>query len=227
MNEIVKECIDNIDAYLNAERDMFYGLFKGNYPGGFSHVIIKERAYFVHFLVDEYFERMFVDVYPQCICEKPYLNMMHAYVNKKTSSIKAGRIDIAMNGQVKIRIETSIVERAASIKDIKDMEGLAIQISQSVEKRLDRIAHGVLFREDDPDVMSDIEKEEFSLSKISEFDDDFDDDSDDEDSNDEVDDVSSSNEDNKSEENTDGESSKDERKPPNKSFEELFPEDDA
>ncbi len=158
MNTIAQECLNSIENYLSKERMAFYGLFMGVCPGAYCHIMTDERSYFIHYLIDEQLMRVFVDVYPQCICERPYRNMMHTYINRKTSTLKSGRVDIGIDGEIKIRLETSITDHPISGKDINDMENLAIQISNSIEKKIDRIAHGCYFEEDDFDIVSNIKK---------------------------------------------------------------------
>ena len=154
MNAIVKASLNNIEAYLNKERKAFYGMFQGKILGGFCQIMTPDRSYFVQYIVNDKLERVFVDVYPQIIVEKPYRYEVHAYVNEKTSTYQDGRVDIdKVNGELKIRVATSIVDHAVSEKDIEDMEHLAVQISDGLERRLDKMAHGVRFREDDPEVM--------------------------------------------------------------------------
>ena len=141
-------------------------MFMGLIPGGFCQIQTFDRSYCINYIIDESIDRFFVDVYPQIICEKPYMHMMHAYVNAKTSGYKAGRIDIDhTTGEVKVRVESSIADKSASVADIKAMESLAILICISHEKRLDKMAHGVYFDEDDPELMSAAERLLNSLEK--------------------------------------------------------------
>ena len=166
MNVIVKESEHNIRTHLKKERQAFFGMFMGPIPGGTCRIQTSDRSYRVDYIIDERIERFFVDAYPQIVCEKPYRQMMHAYVNEKTSGYKAGRVDIDDdNGEVRVRVEASIVDKPVSVKDIKDMEHLAIHICDGLEKRLDKIAHGVYFKEDDPELMSAAEKKLSSLKK--------------------------------------------------------------
>ena len=166
MNAIVQESLKSIEKYLNDERQAFYGMFQGKVPGATCRVMTPDRSYFVQYIVDENIERVYVEVFPQITVEKPYRQMVHAYVNEKTSTYKSGRVDIDDdNGELKIRVETSIADHAVSVKDIKDMEHLAVHVSDGLERRLDKMAHGVYFREDDPDLMSDNEKKMTKLKK--------------------------------------------------------------
>ena len=113
MNAIVKKSLNSIEAYLNKERKAFYGMFQGKVPGGYCRVMTRDRSYFVQFIIDEDIERVFVEVYPQIMVEKPYRYMVHAYVNEQTSTYKSGRVDIDDdNGELKIRVETSIADHA-------------------------------------------------------------------------------------------------------------------
>ena len=108
----------------------------------------------------------------QIIVEKSHRYEVHAYVNEKTSTYQDGRVDIDNeNGELKIRVATSIVDHAVSEKDIEDMEHLAVRISDGLERRLDKMAHGVRFKEDDPDVMGECEKI-MNRKKLEDFDDD-------------------------------------------------------
>lgn len=166
MNTIVKESAHNVRTHLKKERQAFFGMFMGPIPGGTCRIQTSDRSYRVDYIIDEKIERFFVDAYPQIVCEKPYRQMMHAYVNEKTSGYKAGRVDIDDdNGEVRVRVEASIVDKPVSVKDIKDMEHLAIHICDGLEKRLDKMAHGVYFKEDDPELMSTAEKKFASLRK--------------------------------------------------------------
>ena len=166
MNAIVKKSLNSIEAYLNNERKAFYGMFQGKVPGGYCRVMTHDRSYFVQFIIDEDIERVFVEVYPQIMVEKPYRYMVHAYVNEQTSTYKSGRVDIDDdNGELRIRVETSIADHAVSEKDIEDMEHLAVHISDGLERRLDKMAHGVLFKDDDPDLMSEREKRMARIKK--------------------------------------------------------------
>lgn len=159
MNVIIKESERNVRTHLKKERQAFFGIFMGPIPGGTCRIQTSDRSYRVDYIIDEKIERFFVDAYPQIVCEKPYRQMMHAYVNEKTSGYKSGRVDIDDdNGEVRIRVEASIVDKPVSVKDIKDMEHLAIHICDGLEKRLDKMAHGVYFKEDDPNLMSATEK---------------------------------------------------------------------
>ena len=176
MNTIVKESERNVRAHLKKERQAFFGMFMGPIPGGTCRIQPSDRSYRVDYIIDEKIERFYVDVYPQIVCEKPYRHTMHSYVNQKTSGYKSGRVDIDDdNGEVRIRVEASIVDKPVSVKDIKDMEHLAIHICDELEKRLDKMAHGVYFKEDDPDLMSAAEKKLAELkNKLSALDDDED-----------------------------------------------------
>ena len=166
MKAIVRESLKSIETHLNNERQAQYGMNQGKILGGFCRVMTRDRSYFIEFIVDDKIERVYVDVYPQIVVEKPYRFMVHAYVNEKTSNYKSGRIDIDDdNGELKVRVEASIVDHAVSVKDIKDMEHLAVQISDGLERRLDKMAHGVPFRDDDPELMSDSEKKMANLKK--------------------------------------------------------------
>lgn len=166
MNAIVERSLKSIETYLNKERQAFYGMFQGKIPGGCCRVMTRDRSYFVQFIIDEDIERVFVEVYPQIMVEKPYRYMVHAYVNEQTSTYKSGRVDIDDdNGELKIRVETSIADHAVSVKDIEDMEHLAVHISDGLERRLDKMAHGVPFKDDDPDLMSEREKRMAKIKK--------------------------------------------------------------
>lgn len=166
MNAIVKKSLNSIEAYLNKERKAFYGMFQGKVSGGYCRIMTRDRSYFVQFIIDEDIERVFVEVYPQITVEKAYRYMVHAYVNEKTSTFKAGRVDIDDdNGELKIRVETSIADHAVSEKDIEDMEHLAVHISDGLERRLDKMSHGVPFKEDDPELMSEREKQMNRMKK--------------------------------------------------------------
>lgn len=166
MNAIVERSLRSIETYLNKERQAFYGMFQGKIPGGWCRVMTRDRSYFVQFIIDEDIERVFVEVYPQIMVEKPYRYMVHAYVNEQTSTYKSGRVDIDDdNGELKIRVETSIADHAVTEKDIEDMEHLAVQISDGLERRLDKMAHGVPFKDDDPDLMSEREKRMARMKK--------------------------------------------------------------
>ena len=166
MNAIVERSLRSIETYLNKERQAFYGMFQGKIPGGWCRVMTKDRSYFIQFIVDEDIERVFIEVYPQIMVEKPYRYMVHAYVNEQTSTYKSGRVDIDDdNGELRIRVETSIADHAVSEKDIEDMEHLAVHISDGLERRLDKMAHGVPFKDDDPDLMSEREKRMARMKK--------------------------------------------------------------
>lgn len=166
MNAIVERSLRSIETYLNKERQAFYGMFQGKIPGGWCRVMTKDRSYFVQFIIDEDIERVFIEVYPQIMVEKPYRYMVHAYVNEQTSTYKSGRVDIDDdNGELRIRVETSIADHAVSEKDIEDMEHLAVHISDGLERRLDKMAHGVPFKDDDPDLMSEREKRMARMKK--------------------------------------------------------------
>ena len=174
MKTIARESLNNIESYLNKERKAFYGMFQGKIPGGYCRIMTPDRSYFIHYIVNEKLERVFVDVYPQIIVEKSHRYEVHAYVNEKTSTYQDGRVDIDNeNGELKIRVATSIVDHAVSEKDIEDMEHLAVRISDGLERRLDKMAHGVRFKEDDPDVMGECEKI-MNRKKLEDFDDDDD-----------------------------------------------------
>ena len=166
MNASVDRSLRSIETYLNKERQAFYGMFQGKIPGGWCRVMTKDRSYFVQFIIDEDIERVFIEVYPQIMVEKPYRYMVHAYVNEQTSTYKSGRVDIDDdNGELRIRVETSIADHAVSEKDIEDMEHLAVHISDGLERRLDKMAHGVPFKDDDPDLMSEREKRMARMKK--------------------------------------------------------------
>ena len=163
---IVSQSLTSIATHLDQERVSHYGMNQGWVKGGYCRVHTADRSYFIEFIVDGRIERVFVDVYPQIVVEKPYRHMVHAYVNEKTSGFRSGRVDIDSDtGELKIRVETSIVDRAVSVEDIKDMEMIAIHIADSLYRRLDKLAHGVFFHDDDPDVMSDAEKAAKDLDK--------------------------------------------------------------
>lgn len=179
MKEIGKLCVQGIMEHLRSKNRAFFGPLEGKYPGAFCRLAMRDRSYFVMYIVEEDLERVFVDVFPQCICERPYRQMMNAYVNNKTSGYKSGRVDVDdENGEVRIRTETSIVDHAVTAGDIDDMEKLAIHVSDCLERRLDKIAHGVFFNDDDPEVMSEAERRH--LRRQDDDDDDDDDDVDDE-----------------------------------------------
>ncbi len=243
MSTIVNKSINAIEQHMKNERQAFFGLFQGECPGGFCRIHTANRHYFVHYILDEKLERFFVDIYPQCVCEKPYLFMSHYYANKKNSSYKSGRIDIDDDcGEVRIRVETSIVEHSVEVKDIKDMEHLAIRIADEIERRFDRLGHGIYFEEDDPAVMGEMEKKMMALMKkmegkssadaasdSSDFDDimdmlDFDDDSDENDGDNADDSTSAETTDDKAEESDDADSES--ATSSDKSFDDLFPKDD-
>ena len=166
MNAIVMETVNNIENHLKKERKLNYGMLMGVKPGGFSRIVTQDRCYHVFYSADESKERVFVDVYPGITIEKAYRQMAHSYINEKTSGFKAGRVDIDEDtGEVRIRVETSIVSNPATVKDIRDMEHLAIHISDSFERKLDKLGHGVYFKDDDPDLMSASEKKMELLKK--------------------------------------------------------------
>ena len=243
MKTIIKETESNIKTHLENERTALYGIFMGLIPGGFCRINTSDRSYHVEYIVDEKIKRFFVDAYPQIVCEQPYRHMMHAYVNEKTSGYKSGRVDIDDdNGEVRVRVEASIVDKPVSVKDIKDMEHLVIRICDSIEKRLDKMAHGVYFKEDDPDLMSAAEKKFASLKKrLSTLHDDEDSeasledlmnmlesDDDDENSDDALADVTDNTDDNDgtAEDNTE-EGGDEPDKSTDKSFDDLFPKDET
>ena len=172
MSAITNEVLRNIELHLEVNRKAYYGTFKGDVLGAFCYLPTKTRAYFIQYIIDENIGRFFLDVYPQIVCEKPYYYMLSAYVNEKTSGYKSGRIDIdETNGEVKVRMESPIVGSAVTREDIKDMETIAISICDHIEKRLDKLAHGVYFKENDEDVMGEREKWlEEMMSDISEDD---------------------------------------------------------
>ena len=205
-DEIVTKCQNTIKNYLEKERKFFFGMFLGDVPGGFCQIKTVDRSYFVNYIIDVKMERFYVDAYPQIVCEKPYRQMMHAFANQKTSTYKSGRVDIdEKNGEVRIRIETSIVEHAVSEKDLEDMEHLAIRVCDELERYLDKIAHGVYFKEDDPELMSAAEREIARMKKSFSFFDDNDDDNGNEEGEDLFDpDASDSTDDKSNEENAKG-----------------------
>ena len=95
--------------------------------------------------VDDKLGRLFLDLFPQIICEPAYMCMLYAYISKFVSGLKAGKIIVnPYNGEVCVRVEATVSEHPADVATINAMERLAISISDDVERTLDRIAHGVL-----------------------------------------------------------------------------------
>ncbi len=152
-------CEEALEKHLRKNRAGFYGMYMGAVAGGFCQVRINSHPYCVSYIIDEGLERFFVDVYPSVICEKPYRQMLHAYVNAKSSNLRSGRIDVDNDtGEVRVRTETSIVSRPVSEKDIFDMELLAIKICEDIQPKIEKLAHGVWFEEDDSDSNDDRKK---------------------------------------------------------------------
>lgn len=186
MKATVTESLKNIEIFMKKEHKGFWGMMQGNKPGAIAKILTSDRFYFMVIEVDENLDKVFLDIHPQCVCEKPYRQMLHGYVNKRTSTYKSGRIDVDENsGEVKIRIETQISDHPVSAKDLNDMEHLAVNISDGIERRLDKLCHGVWFSDDDPELMGGMERQRKKLmdklgKKIShpEDDDDSDDDED-------------------------------------------------
>ena len=236
---IIQRTLSNIETHLKNERQALYGMFMGTIPGGTCQIHTSDRSYRIDYIIDEKIERFFVDAYPQIVCEGPYRQMMHAYVNEKTSSYKSGRIDIDEGtGEVKIRVESPLVDQPITVNTIKDMEHLSIHICDGLERRLDKMAHGVYFKEDDPELMSAVERKFASLKKsLSPLEDDTDDSIDEflemleSDDDDRDGDIVPDDQNNSDESNDDvGDNSNDvgaeEATENGKSFDDLFPEDD-
>lgn len=160
MKSTVIESLENIETFMKNEHNGFWGMMRGNTPGAIAKILTKDRFYFLTIIVDDNLDKVFLDVHPQCVCEKPYRQTVHGYINSHTSTYKSGRIDIDNDsGEVKIRVETQISDHPVSSADLKDMELLAIHISDRIERRLDKLCHGVWFSEDDPDVMGGLERQ--------------------------------------------------------------------
>lgn len=204
------ESLKNIEVFMKKEHKGLWGMMQGNTSGAIAKILTKDRFYFMTIIVDDDLDKVFLDIHPQSVCEEPYRQMVHGYLNAHTSTYKSGRIDIDDDsGEVKIRMETQISDHPVSVADLKDMEYLAVNISDGLERRLDKLCHGVWFNEDDPELMGNMERQRKKMierlkKKASLFDDDdededddlsdigFDDNSDeDEDNNDDDDDASS------------------------------------
>ena len=149
----------NLDIHLKKEDRAVSGMFLGKKPGGFSKINTSFRSYFVIYTIDDHMERFYIDVYPQCVCEKPYINMVNSFLNSRSSSYRSGRINVCpQNGEVSVRVETAIVSHAVTPEDIDDLERLAIHVASSVEKYLDKLCHGIYIDLNDPDLKSEYEK---------------------------------------------------------------------
>lgn len=164
MKATVTESLKNIEAFMRKEHKGLWGMMQGSKPGAIAKILTQDRFYFMMVEVDEDLDKIFLDIHPQCVCEKPYRQMLHGYVNERTSTYKSGRIDVDENsGEVKIRIETQISDHQVSVKDLQDMEHLAVHISDGIERRLDKLCHGVWFSEDDPELVGGMERQRKKL----------------------------------------------------------------
>lgn len=188
MKATVIESLKNIETYMKKEHKGLGGMMQGNTSGTIAKILTKDRFYFMTIIVDDNLDKVFLDIHPQCVCEEPYRQMVHGYLNAHTSTYKSGRIDIDDDsGEVKIRMETQISDHPVSVADLKDMEHLAVNISDGLERRLDKLCHGVWFNEDNPELMGNMERQRKKMieklerlkKKTSLFDDDTDDDEDD------------------------------------------------
>lgn len=157
MNDILRACKNNLQAYLKNKQRA--GIFTTkNLHGGFRFILTEDREYICEYTIDADIERFLLDLYPQIVCPQQHLNTTHMYVNRASSSWKSGRVDIDdSSGTIKIHTETSIVDCAVSIDVIEDLEKQAVMLSDSIEKRLEKLVNGLTFSEDDPDVLGSIE----------------------------------------------------------------------
>jgi len=168
MTEIfVLQSLDAIQSYLDREHRAYYGMLRGEVPGGFCHFHTCDRSYFAIYAVKEKTGRVALDLYPQCICEKPYYAMLCAYVHANTPPFGPARVDIHKeSGEVKVHVEAGSIQQPVSAQDLEYMMDMAIAASDKIERRLDRIAHGCYFDEKDPLLMGTMEKRHEELESL-------------------------------------------------------------
>lgn len=159
MKTTVTESLNNIETFMKKEHKGLWGMMQGEKPGAIAKILTLDRFYFMMIEVDENLDKVFLDIHPQCVCEKPYRQMANSFINAHTSTYKSGRIDVdESSGEVKIRIETQISDHPVSVQDLNDMEHLAVNISDGIERKLDKLCHGVWFDENDPELMGSMER---------------------------------------------------------------------
>lgn len=144
-DQSIRKTIENIPLFFSERKRRFSGKLDGEDKGGFCKVNFNDRSYFELLFVDDKLGRLFLDLFPQIICEPAYMGMLYACISKFVSGLKAGKIIVnPYNGEVCVRVEATVSEHPADVATINAMERLAISISDDVERTLDRIAHGVL-----------------------------------------------------------------------------------
>lgn len=164
--KIFSDTLRALENYLRKEDRVYWGMLSGKVKGAISRILTEDRYYFVRYTVDDDMERFYVSIYPQIICEKHYLRMLHAYVNSKTSDYKSGRVDVDnITGEVKIVAESSIVSHPITESEIDDLEHLAVHIAEELNMRLSRLAHGILIDESDPEIWGPAERKMDELKK--------------------------------------------------------------
>ena len=155
MRKSTQQTLDNIEKYLRKERNAFWGPLQGRVPGFYSRFVTEQRGFFVHYIAKEGIDRLFIDVFPQCVCEPKYRQAVNAYLNSKTSTLNSGRIDLNPdNGEINVRVETVMLDQAPSVAAIEDMEMLALRLADRFCRKIDRLCHGAEFDDEDPELMS-------------------------------------------------------------------------
>ena len=152
MKDIVKEkTLENIETYLKENYSEVYGMFQGRIMGGFAHVRTEKSAFFMELILDTKIERFYLDIYPPIRVEKPFRQMVHAYINEKTSTFKSGRIDIdPVNGEVKIRLVGPVVDTPISVETIDDIVSLGLYIAFGKHiNDVEKLAHGLFPSEEE------------------------------------------------------------------------------
>ena len=141
----VRDSVNNIGKYLANTKCICYGKLTGGKHGWYRKVIYNSRPYFVCYTVDAQLEWVYVDIYLSCMCGAPYRRQLMSYAVQKTSYLHKGRIDVDDgNGEVFIRMTTSINSRAVTCNEIRALERVGIvEIADKYFDEISDIANGI------------------------------------------------------------------------------------
>ena len=149
-----KRTLRNLASYLYSKKRPLFGPLGGETRGGFSTLYKKDRQFFILYHIEGDFKRLYVDVYPQCICDDAYRNLVHSFLDYNLPSNCPVRVIIENGtGEIFVRSEITIHSSPAEMSDIVLSEKEALTYASALANHLDKLCDGIHVDFDDYDLI--------------------------------------------------------------------------
>lgn len=138
-----QQTMRNLTSFLKMQDRPFYGFLNGRKKGAFSFLYKNNRQFLILYHIEGRVQRLCIDVYPKCICEAPYRNLVHSYLDHLHTNHSPARVIIDNEtGEILIRSEIIIDSYPAAIRDIERVEKDASNLASALVGKLDKLCHG-------------------------------------------------------------------------------------